>query len=415
MHRIDTTTRRVDMFGSGKDGFDDRDPPLGVPTHTSPAWMNSIQEELAAILEDSRTDLVKDLRDQVVRAIRRIVFDEAALDLRAVAVPTSTPRHVLDLVRLADGSYLGVGAANLLCASLDGVDWSAPPAGSLGTRENRAIAVSPGASAEAIVVVSDQGVYGALAGASGLVSDQTALASLNWSESFKQSYRAAVAGTSNVICVGDNGALSVIRPGTQHAGLATEEFRSAPTAAGGALADMTDVAASSRWTGAAWEPYLVAVGAGGYVIRSIDDGVTWERVEHGLTTVDLGAVAASGPHVVAGAHPDGALVSHDGGVTWVLVADTSVGSVVAPAPGGRFHTGEFVSRDGGATWLRIPSSTRVRSRIQPGASAATAIDPRHLVVFDGERWLVYATVSAGDPDEGSELVMVSRPSWGSGD
>lgn len=52
MQRIDTATRAEDLFGPGKDGFTDGDPETALaPTHLNAAFFNSVQEELATVVE----------------------------------------------------------------------------------------------------------------------------------------------------------------------------------------------------------------------------------------------------------------------------------------------------------------------------------------------------------------------------
>lgn len=429
MHRIDTTTRHEDLFGAGRDGFDQRDAPLGNPgTQVSADFLNGVQEELAAVVEDANGFLVKGFRDQVLTAVRRMIADEAALDQSAQLIPSSTPRHVLDVVQIASGTFLGVGDANLLCSAGDGIDWFAPPAGSLGSRENRAIVIHPGTASEAVVVVSDDGVYGGpTSDVVDLVTTQAPLHDLNWSGVTHQSYRDAAAGQANVICCGDAGGLGLIRPGTDYAGMATEAFVVPPNTGGGGTPAMKGVACGSVWdpgdpngvpsVPGSWTHYAIIVGDGGYIARSTDDGETWTRIDPGVA-YDLTRVAASGPHVVAAAGAS-AMVSHDGGLTWAEV--TGWGDVlVEAAPGGRFMGSSKYSRDGGDTWIQVDT---YRRRILPNARVNGDPDPDnritpssikvpHAIHFDGRQWRIYAETNGDDHDSPAEFVMMSRLSWG---
>ncbi|MGX2009878.1 phage tail protein, partial [Enterobacter asburiae] len=54
MHRIDTSTAQVDKFGAGKNGFTGGNPQAGeLPTALDADFFDSIQEELAAVIEAS--------------------------------------------------------------------------------------------------------------------------------------------------------------------------------------------------------------------------------------------------------------------------------------------------------------------------------------------------------------------------
>ncbi|QET79798.1 gp53-like domain-containing protein [Aeromonas veronii] len=76
MHRIDTPSRQKDKFGSGKDGFTKGDPQTGTPaTEVSPDILDAMQEEIAAVIEDSDSGLTlnKNKNNQLVTAIKNII------------------------------------------------------------------------------------------------------------------------------------------------------------------------------------------------------------------------------------------------------------------------------------------------------------------------------------------------------
>lgn len=78
MKRIDTTTRALDLFGAGKDGFKDGNLAGGIlPTDLNASWFNLVQEELASIVEATGTALDGAVRNQVLQAIRRIAGGSA--------------------------------------------------------------------------------------------------------------------------------------------------------------------------------------------------------------------------------------------------------------------------------------------------------------------------------------------------
>ncbi len=52
MKRIDSVNARLDVNGTGKKGFhDNADLPGQDATYLTPAWLNTVQEELANLLE----------------------------------------------------------------------------------------------------------------------------------------------------------------------------------------------------------------------------------------------------------------------------------------------------------------------------------------------------------------------------
>lgn len=78
MHRIDHSTREEDLFGVGKDGFTEGDPQASVAaTIVTADWANSVQEELAAIVEDGGGVLDKPTLDQVREFVPHLGFKSA--------------------------------------------------------------------------------------------------------------------------------------------------------------------------------------------------------------------------------------------------------------------------------------------------------------------------------------------------
>lgn len=75
MHRIDTSTAQKDKFGAGKNGFTRGNPQTGTPaTDLDDDYFDSIQEELAAIVEASGAALDKSKRNQVLTAMKALLL-----------------------------------------------------------------------------------------------------------------------------------------------------------------------------------------------------------------------------------------------------------------------------------------------------------------------------------------------------
>lgn len=72
MHRIDSATRKVDLFGAGKDGYTEGNPVEQEPaTRTTAAGFNAFQEEPCAVIEDVGIELDKDDNHQLLAALNR--------------------------------------------------------------------------------------------------------------------------------------------------------------------------------------------------------------------------------------------------------------------------------------------------------------------------------------------------------
>lgn len=71
MHRIDTPTAQKDKFGAGKNGFTRGNPQTGVPvTDLDDDYFDSIQEEIAGVVEGSGLTLDKADNGQVLKALK---------------------------------------------------------------------------------------------------------------------------------------------------------------------------------------------------------------------------------------------------------------------------------------------------------------------------------------------------------
>lgn len=93
MHRIDTSTAQVDKFGSGKNGFTGGNPQTGVlPTALDADYFDSIQEELAGVIESSGITLSKSNNSQLLAAIKALVGSGRLLNVQVkTASGTYTP------------------------------------------------------------------------------------------------------------------------------------------------------------------------------------------------------------------------------------------------------------------------------------------------------------------------------------
>lgn len=74
MHRIDTATRAVDLFGPGKHGFKNGNPLSGDPaTALNAEWFNAVQEEIANVIEGASAALDPETNGQLLSAINTLI------------------------------------------------------------------------------------------------------------------------------------------------------------------------------------------------------------------------------------------------------------------------------------------------------------------------------------------------------
>jgi hypothetical protein len=73
MRRISTSTRVIDKFGAGKDGFTNGDAVSGLPsTDLEDVWFDHVQEEIANVIEASGASLNPAVRTQLRDAIKTL-------------------------------------------------------------------------------------------------------------------------------------------------------------------------------------------------------------------------------------------------------------------------------------------------------------------------------------------------------
>lgn len=128
MHRIDTDTKDVDLFGAGKHGYTEGDPVTGTPaTQTSDDWMNAIQEEIVSVIEGQGIALVKADNTQLNQAIAMIAHTNLV-----VSNWTERPNpsnFSLNGLAYHDGLFVAVGGATgsqaYIATSTDGNIWTA--------------------------------------------------------------------------------------------------------------------------------------------------------------------------------------------------------------------------------------------------------------------------------------------------
>jgi len=73
MKRISTSTKSIDLFGSGKHGFNNGNLANGIqPTNLESEWFNQVQEEISRAIEGAGLVLDGNVKTQLLQAIRRM-------------------------------------------------------------------------------------------------------------------------------------------------------------------------------------------------------------------------------------------------------------------------------------------------------------------------------------------------------
>lgn len=85
MHRIDTSTAQKDKFGAGKNGFTGGNPQTGeLPTALNADFFDSVQEEIAAVIEAAGLTLIKSNRAQLLAAMNALVGHGRLLNVQVL-------------------------------------------------------------------------------------------------------------------------------------------------------------------------------------------------------------------------------------------------------------------------------------------------------------------------------------------
>lgn len=101
MQRIDTPNKAEDLFGPNKHGFRDGNKALGIaPTELNAAFFNSIQEEIALVIEQTGAALNPGDNTQLYTAIVALITASLAPDA------SETAKGILELATVAEAQAL---------------------------------------------------------------------------------------------------------------------------------------------------------------------------------------------------------------------------------------------------------------------------------------------------------------------
>ena len=92
MKRIDTSTRAIDLFGAGKDGYKDGNKGAGIPaTDLNASTLNALQEEIASVIEGAGAALNPADNTQLLQAINNLVKGPADKIVRVASTAAINP------------------------------------------------------------------------------------------------------------------------------------------------------------------------------------------------------------------------------------------------------------------------------------------------------------------------------------
>lgn len=122
MLRINTINAILNCFGEGKAGFGAGNPTTGTKaTYLSADWCNSIQEEIANVVEASGTELDPPDRTQLLTAIMAMItanIPEADTSLRPGDIIVTTRRNPPDGSLKANGAAVAIASYEDLAAAI---------------------------------------------------------------------------------------------------------------------------------------------------------------------------------------------------------------------------------------------------------------------------------------------------------
>ncbi|HBZ4253102.1 TPA: carbohydrate kinase [Klebsiella pneumoniae] len=111
MHRIDTSTAQKDKFGAGKNGFTGGNPQTGeLPTALNAEFFDSVQEEIASIIEEAGITLSSASNNQLLAAVKGLVGPGRLLNVQVFynsgiyTATTGTKKVIVEMVGGGAGS-----------------------------------------------------------------------------------------------------------------------------------------------------------------------------------------------------------------------------------------------------------------------------------------------------------------------
>lgn len=336
MRRITGPDAEANLFGSGKDGFREGDPGIQEGTTVSAQFLNDVQEEPCAVIEQGGDAILGNTPNQLLAAIRKMIaqgVQALAIGSLETRTPDASFAGSFNDVCWNGTFFVAVGASGCIQTSADGLTWATqtPDASFAGVFYavcwSGSLFVAVGAAGEVqtspdgatwthrvsgfgsiLTAVCWNGSKFVAVGASGEI--RTSPTGTTWTH---QAADASYAGSFQVICW--NGALFVAVGAakeiqtspdgvawtrqTSPAGFTSETIsevvwigrrfvifttigKVATSPDGLAWTDQMPAHASS-FRAAVWTGSLLCVVADSYRIQLSTDGITWRNMRHRAT------------------------------------------------------------------------------------------------------------------------------------
>lgn len=390
MHRIDHPTAIPDLHGPGKPGFTEGDPLIALPpTRVPGVTLNTIQEELACVVEGVGIALDKEDNTQVATAI------EMRIDRRVAPQFDAESRRMLSLMHAPALTRWETGVAGsffpeMIAHDGQGVMWVA-------SSDRFALVIEYGgfwynntfnssgktpygcaawsSDKSRCVFVGEDG-FVAQAETSAVSVPMTVTASVSGTtEKLLAVCRGYVGGVARLVAVGENGTIVM---GADTAGAAWSPVTSGTAVHLRAVIWRSNKLDGGDGTNGVW----VAIGDDGVVRRSVD-GLIWTSVT-AFTPYALQSIASGSVFVAVAA--GGQLWTSGNGLDWAAGAKTNTGGGsdvfgVSGDPDGSVY---FVFVRGAVTgWVTVePNShlVRMESEMPP--------DPPLAVACGRNRWVM---------------------------
>lgn len=119
MKRIATSTKALNLFGAGKDGFKNGDLRNGIqPTDLDADWFNQVQEEISQFIEGSGLVLNGNVKTQLLQAVRRMTGGYVRTVTSGHTVLTADDTGLVLIDGTAGAVTISLPKANVLKAML---------------------------------------------------------------------------------------------------------------------------------------------------------------------------------------------------------------------------------------------------------------------------------------------------------
>lgn len=356
MKRIDTATRLVNAYGTGRDGFTEGTPGVTPPTALSAEFFGHVQEEIARAIELLGGTLSASSKEQlateILAQLSRRAHDGALNGLWQPTISGTSP-SVRSVTSNGSGLLVAVGlenAAGDAWYSNGGVEWTLA-----------GMASTPSALNE---VAFGAGLYVAVGEAAQI---RTSTDGATWTSrtpagGFAGAFKGVIWDGTRFLAVGDTGEVQHSTDGinwTRANVSTTRHFRTIAFSGSNYVIISEDLAAghyayrtTTPTNAASWSTSTVNAGTDNYsrvrafrgafyvavgntgggsstIYKSADNGATWTNITTGTPLSNLvNALAVDGDKALVAAGDGGRIWSTFDGTTWIQRAGITTGAFV---------------------------------------------------------------------------------------